>query len=215
LKSDQLASGSEQAPRLLEAIGSEVRQMAKITDNVLTMVRLTEAHESPLRADWESLEEIIGDVVSRHRQRDFMRGPVVIQTHVPSDLPLVWVDGPLISQWLDNVLDNAAQHAPHGVVDIRVRVLGDRWVLDVEDHGAGFSDALPGLLTARFHRGDDVSDRRGFGLGLTICQAIAQAHGGELSLAGRLDARQGARVSLTLAFPQQPKGPKAISEAVA
>lgn len=209
LKSDQMAIGSAQAPRLLDAIGSEVRQMAKITDNVLTMVRLTEAHESPLRADWESLEEIIGDVVSRHRQRDFMGGPVSIQTHVPADLPLVWVDGPLVSQWLDNVLDNAARYAAQGLVDIRVRVLGDRWALDVEDHGPGFSDALPGLLTARFHRGDDVGDRRGFGLGLTICQAIAQAHGADLLLSERLDGQRGARVSMTLAFPHQPAGPQA------
>lgn len=207
LKSESLSRGSDQAPRLLDAIGSEVRQMAKITDNVLTMVRLTEAHESPLRADWESLEEIIGDVVSRHRQREFMGGLVSIQTHVPADLPLVWVDGPLISQWLDNVLDNAARYAPDGLVDIRVRVLGDRWALDVEDHGPGFADALPGLLTARFHRGDDVGDRRGFGLGLTICQAIAQAHGAELSLSGRMDGQLGARVSFILAFPNQPQVP--------
>jgi two-component system sensor histidine kinase KdpD len=176
------------------------------------MVRLTEAHESPLRADWESLEEIIGDVVSRHRQREFMGGPVSIQTHVPADLPLVWVDGPLISQWLDNVLDNADRYAPQGTVDIGVRVLGERWALDVEDHGPGFSDALPGLLTARFHRGDDVSDRRGFGLGLTICQAIAQAHGAELALSARLDGQPGARVSLTLAFPLQPAAPQASLE---
>ena len=214
LKSDQMAVGSAQAPRLLDAIGSEVRQMAKITDNVLTMVRLTEAHESPLRADWESLEEIIGDVVSRHRQRDFMDGPIAIQTHVPADLPLVWVDGPLISQWLDNVLDNAARYASQGVVDIRVRVLGDQWALDVEDHGPGFSDTLPGLLTARFHRGDDVSDRRGFGLGLTICQAIAQAHGADLHLSGRLDGQRGAHVSMTLAFPHQPTAPKAAMAGV-
>jgi two-component system sensor histidine kinase KdpD len=188
--------------------------MAKITDNVLTMVRLTEAHESPLRADWESLEEIVGDVVLRHRQRDFMPASVHIKTHVPSDLPLVWVDGPLISQWLDNVLDNAARHAPHACVDVSVRVLGDRWVLAVEDTGPGFSDTLPGLLTARFHRGDDVGDRPGFGLGLTICQAIAQAHGGELLLSAREDGQSGARVSLTLALPTQPGYASANLEAL-
>jgi two-component system, OmpR family, sensor histidine kinase KdpD len=116
--------------------------MAKITDNVLTMVRLTEGPDSPLRADWESLEEIIGDVVSRHRQRDFMNVPLSIRTHVPADLPLVWVDGPLISQFLDNVLDNAARHAPQGVVDIRVRTSEEGWVLDVEDAWPGFLSAL-------------------------------------------------------------------------
>jgi K+-sensing histidine kinase KdpD len=126
----------------------------------------------------------------------------------------VWVDGPLISQWLDNVLDNAARYAPKGLVDIRVRVLGDRWALDVEDHGPGFSDALPGLLTARFHRGDDVSDRRGFGLGLTICQAIAHAHGAALALSARLDGQPGARVSLTLDFPDQPTDPQVALESV-
>lgn len=204
LKSTQHGHSGEHATRLLEAIGTEVRQMAKITDNVLTMVRLTESHESPLRADWESLEEIIGDVVSRHRQRDFLHVPLTIRTQVPADLPLVRVDGPLISQFIDNVLDNAARHAPQGQVDIRVRSQGENLVLDVEDNGPGFPSALSGLLTARFHRGDDVSDRRGFGLGLTICQAIAQAHQGELTLAGRLDGKTGARVSLTLGFPRQP-----------
>lgn len=204
LKSTQQGIHGEHAPRLLEAIGTEVRQMAKITDNVLTMVRLTENHESSLRADWESLEEIIGDVVSRHRQRDFLHVPLTIRTHVPTDLPLLRVDGPLISQFMDNVLDNAARHAPKGQVDIRVRLEGNHLVLDVEDTGPGFPSALPGLLTARFHRGDDVSDQRGFGLGLTICQAIAQAHQGTLTLAGRLDGQAGARVSLTLSFPLQP-----------
>lgn len=205
LKCEPWTSASEQGPRLLEAIESEVRQMAKITDNVLTMVRLTESPQRPLRADWESLEEIIGDVVSRHRQRDFLHDALIIQTHVPANLPLVWVDGPLISQFLDNVLDNAVRHAPHGRVDIRVRHLNDKWAMDVEDTGPGFSAALPGLLTARFHRGDDVSDRRGFGLGLTICKAIAQAHGGELVLGQRLDGQQGAHISLILGFPRQPQ----------
>jgi two-component system sensor histidine kinase KdpD len=72
----------------------------------------------------------------------------------------------------------------------------------IDDNGPGFS-ADPELLFAKFHRGKDESTTGGAGLGLTICRAIINAHGGTISaepLAGG-----GARFAFTL--PTHPATP--------
>ncbi|MCC6645990.1 MAG: HAMP domain-containing histidine kinase [Polyangiaceae bacterium] len=98
-----------------------------------------------------------------------------------------------LRQVLDNLLDNA-EHATGGggSVIITGRRTGDRYELSVDDDGPGVSDADAARVFEPF-----VSGREGgSGLGLAVCKAIADAHGGALSL-GRSDAG-GARFVLTL-----------------
>jgi two-component system, OmpR family, sensor histidine kinase KdpD len=187
-----------QHPALLDLVEREVRHMSNITDNVLTLVRLTDAPDTPLLADWESLEEIIGSVLVRHRQRHLHAHPMQVTTRVPSGLPWVWVDGPLLSQWLDNLLDNAARYAPGSSVEVMVERQGQGLVLHVQDRGGGYPLPWTGLLTARFVRGDQQSPGSGFGLGLSICQAIADAHHARFELGVRTDGLSGARASIWL-----------------
>jgi len=78
---------------------------------------------------------------------------------------------------LKNLLENAIQHAPAGTV-VSVEVLDN--TLTVRDRGPGVgADQLPRLFV-RFWRGAHRRDQ-GAGLGLSICQEIAQAHGWTLS----------------------------------
>ncbi|MBD9462847.1 HAMP domain-containing protein [Pseudomonas sp. Pdm06] len=78
---------------------------------------------------------------------------------------------------LKNLLENALQHAPRGT-EVRVDIGKDH--LSVRDWGPGVDrEQLPQLFV-RFWRGPHRRDH-GAGLGLTICQEIAQAHGWTLS----------------------------------
>lgn len=78
---------------------------------------------------------------------------------------------------LKNLLENALQHAPRGT-EVRVDIARDH--LSVRDWGPGVDrEQLPQLFV-RFWRGPHRRDH-GAGLGLTICQEIAQAHGWTLS----------------------------------
>ena len=92
--------------RLAATILNEARQLARLTDNTLQLARL-DAQAAALRPDWESVEELVGTVVRRMRQRDAKR-PVKIA--LEPGLPLLRCDAVLLVQLLDNLLDNAFKH---------------------------------------------------------------------------------------------------------
>lgn len=97
---------------------------------------------------------------------------------------------------LQNLLDNAMRHTPdHGHVNVRVGGHADRVTLDVNDSGTGLAAVDTARLGERFHR-PEGSVGEGSGLGLSITQAIARLHHGNLAF-GR-SPLGGARVSLSL-----------------
>jgi len=102
----------------------------------------------------------------------------------------------LLGILVQNLLDNALRHVPdHGQVNVRVGGHADRVMLEVDDDGAGFASTDAARLGERFHR-PEGSVGEGSGLGLSIAQAIASLHHGQLAF-GR-SALGGARVSLSL-----------------
>jgi signal transduction histidine kinase len=85
-----------------------------------------------------------------------------------------------------NLVENAVRFGAEAV--IRLRVAADHLTIDVEDDGPGISDALKQTMLEPFVRGDEarnMDEAAGFGLGLSITNAIATAHGGTLSLHDR------------------------------
>lgn len=109
-----------------------------------------------------------------------------------------WVHGSrgLLDILVHNLLDNALRHAPeHGQVNVRVTGHSGRVTLEVNDNGSGFAAADMASLGKRFHR-PEGSIGEGSGLGLSIVQAIAELHHGQLEF-GR-SVLGGARVSFSL-----------------
>ena len=143
----------------------------------------------PLRGEWESAEEIVGAVLRRVRRRpDGSR----VRAWVEPDLPLFWCDAMLVSQLLDNLLDNGLKYSPADApVDLHARIDKDELVLTVSDLGPGIAPAWREKVFEVFQRGesprsDDSTDvDRGAGVGLAVCRAIARAHHGELMLRAR------------------------------
>ena len=84
------------------------------------------------------------------------------------------------------VENNAVRFGAEAV--IRLRVSADEFTIDIEDDGPGISVALKQNRLEPFVRGDEarnMGEAAGFGLGLSITNAIATAHGGALSLHDR------------------------------
>ena len=75
----------------------------------------------------------------------------------------------------------------------------------MRDHGPGIPAADVARATERFYRGETARNTPGFGLGLTLVRAVAQLHGGSLSLE---DAAPGLRAVLTR-IPSDGRGPAA------
>ena len=100
----------------------------------------------------------------------------------PGDLPLVEIDAVLIERVLVNLLENAAKYTPPGSpIQIGARVAGHHLEVDVVDAGPGFPQGREAQLFDKFERGDRESATPGVGLGLAICKAIIEAHGGRIN----------------------------------
>lgn len=182
--------GVDQRQRLAAGIVEESERLARLTDNTLQLARL-DAPTVTLRCDWESAEEIVGAVLRRVRHRpDGDR----IRVGVEPNLPLLWCDAMLVSQLLDNLLDNGLKYSPaHSPVELQATREGEYLVLTVRDHGPGIAPAWQEKVFEVFQRGEPKPSEsyaeldRGAGVGLAVCRAIARAHHGEILLRERGD----------------------------
>lgn len=183
--------------RLLDSIVSEASYLSNVTDNTLQLVQLTNAAE-PLRRGWESIEEIVGAVLNRMRPRDPTHR---ITAQVPQDLPLIEADPVLIAQLLANLLDNALKYSG-GPITMSAHLSPLGLQLCVTDHGAPIAAEHTAHIFKPYTRGDHAG-QRGSGLGLALCQAIAWAHGGTLTLQPGTEAGN----DFVLSLPVNPAQP--------
>ncbi len=187
-------SAAEQA-RLLESIASEASYLSTLTENTMQFLQLGNAGQA-LQRDWESLEEIVGAVLARTRQRNPERR---IRSSIPPGLPLVKANAVLVSQLVGNLLDNALKYTD-GDITLAVSQSDSGLTLAVKDRGPGISAAQQALIFEPYQRGDQTGPH-GAGLGLALCRAIAVAHGGSLTLRNR----SGGGCSFTVTLPVDPQ----------
>jgi signal transduction histidine kinase len=93
-------------------------------------------------------------------------------------------DEELLTQLISNLIENAFTHARSGgAVTLKVETQGGRAVLSVADRGPGIPEAERREVLRRFYRLDRSRSTAGAGLGLSLVQAIAQLHAGQVELA--------------------------------
>jgi two-component system sensor histidine kinase KdpD len=203
LESGNLSDASRR--QLLRTIVEEATRLDRLLENILQMSRLDAGAIQPNK-QWHVVEEVVGTALQR--TRDELAGHVV-EVHVPSDLPLVSVDGLLIEQVLVNLLENANRYTPAGTrIAISAAADGDWLRLSVSDQGPGLPAGAEKRVFEKFYRGSSSADgSRGSGLGLAICQAIAKAHGGSISAANGPGGAE-----FTLRLPVGKNAPRVVVE---
>ena len=182
-------------------ITDQAQRTTQLVNNLLDMARL-QAGKVSLRHDWQSLEELAGSAL-RSVESALVAHPVRIE--LPDDLPLLYADGVLIERVLANLFENAAKYTPVGTtITLGARREGAQIVVDVSDDGPGLPPVEVETLFRKFSRGDKESSTPGIGLGLAICRAIVQAHGGKISAFNRAAPLHGAVLRFTLPHREMP-----------
>jgi two-component system sensor histidine kinase KdpD len=172
---DALSEADRRA--LASSVSEEALRMSERITTLLDLVRLETGAIQP-RFDLYALDELIGSVLHRLEAR-LRRHRVRIE--LPEALPLLRVDGRLIEQVLENLLDNASKYTPPGT-EIRISALALRRQVEVsvEDDGPGLPATDPEILFEKFQRGAPEGAVGGIGLGLAICRTILRLHQGRI-----------------------------------
>lgn len=170
----------EDQAALLKEINRDANWLVRVTENLLSVTRFT-GEDVTLKKTDEVLEEIVGSaIVKYHRTPNAL--PVRVEQ--PETILIVPMDATLIEQVLINLFDNASAHSQTATrIDVRVRQEAKRVLIRVEDDGMGISPAvLPRIFEGGASQGSRSrpDDRRSMGIGLSVCQSIVRAHGGEM-----------------------------------
>jgi two-component system, OmpR family, sensor histidine kinase KdpD len=200
LQRSQPALAAGQADMAM-AITAQARQLSALVTNLLDMARLQNGGVN-LRSEWQSVEEVVGASIRAARHA---LGNEPVQTDLPADLPLVEFDAVLIERVLVNLLENAAKYG-RGPIVVRAGVTADSLVLSVRDHGPGLPESSLGRasLFDKFTRGEAESALPGVGLGLAICKAVVDAHGGDITAGNAAEDADGGGAEFTVTLPRRP-----------
>ena len=172
----------------------DLDQMRSMLESVLSFLRNDRKLEEMTLVDIASTLHLVTDQFADMGHKVSYEGPQhAMATARPADL----------HRSITNLVDNAVRFG--GEVAVRLDVKPDRLVIDIEDDGPGISDAHKATVLEPFVRGDqarNMDEAEGFGLGLSIANAIVLAHAGTLSLHDRKP--HGLVVRIELPARQQP-----------
>lgn len=160
---------------MVRAIDESSRAAGQLLDHAMITFRADHLETQSL-----DLVELVEDLVTRLAPVAEMKD--IALTVISEGSVSVEADSILLQNALRNLVENALKYAPEES-EITLEVgASPRPRVEVRDEGPGFPPAQMQGLAARFSRGDNAKDTIGSGLGLTIAQDVAAAHGGELTL---------------------------------
>lgn len=188
----------EQILKLAQGMKEDSEWMNSMVENLLSVTRIKEGLIQ-LRKTPVALEELIDAVLVRFKKKYPDQN---VEVEIPDEFISIPMDAMLIKQVLINMLENAVQHA-EGMTRLILRVftLGNEAVFAVVDDGCGIpKEMMPGIFTGYFEKKEGPVDnqKRGMGIGLSVCSSIVKAHGGEISVANNNDGGCSFRFSLKM-----------------
>jgi two-component system OmpR family sensor kinase len=174
----QGALGPDRLPNAMRRIEQEADRMSSLVAELLELARLD--RDSSLDLTETDLSALVADAVADAQAVEPSR---TVKASTPPSLVVV-ADEPRIRQVLANLLGNVREHtSPDTPVAVRLAEVGQGALLEVTDSGQGMDPEAAARAFDRFYRGGhNGQDAHGSGLGLSIVQAIAAAHGGHAML---------------------------------
>ena len=184
----------EEIGEAMRRMEQEARRMGLLVDDLLLLARLDQGR--PLETAPLAFDRLVDDAVRDAR---------AVEPDRPIDLTVepatVIGDDHRLRQVVGNLLANARVHTPPGTpVHVRLQGAGDRVRLEVADEGPGLDPAEAARIFERFYRADKARTRArgGSGLGLSIVAAVAEAHGGRVTV----DTAPGAGARFVVDLPR-------------
>jgi signal transduction histidine kinase len=164
-----------------EEISLHVGALAAMVDDLFELTRL-EAGEIQWSMQRVRLDELVGETIESMRSQAAAKG-VAVRARVPRGLAAPEANPEKLQRVLFNLIQNAIRHTPaDGSVTVAAESAGEAIEVEVSDTGSGIPAHDRERAFEPFFRGDASRGSGGSGLGLSICRAIIEVHGGRIWL---------------------------------
>jgi PAS domain S-box-containing protein len=193
---------TDEQRQFLGVVERNAHRLLALVGDLLFLAQV-EAGRLALELGAVDLDSIAAECVETARPLAEEKG--VTLTLATGPVPLVVGDRARLSQLLDNLVSNGIKFTPSGGrVDVRIRGLRGKAVIEVRDTGMGIPATEQEHLFERFFRTSKATEQAipGTGLGLAISKAIVEAHGGGIVVASDDDAGSTFRISLPVGQAQ-------------
>lgn len=198
-----LMESEEMEASTRKELAGEIQEQAvwlmKMMENILSMTKI-DSGQFYIKKQPEVVDDIIYEaathVIGLRERRRF-------EVHLPEQLVVAPMDGKMMVQVLINLLDNAMKHTKDGdAISVTVTFADAKVQFVVEDDGDGIAEEIREHVFDEFITKSEGKEdgRRGIGLGLAICRAVVEAHGGEIYAENKKEG--GARFVFWLAAEQ-------------
>ncbi len=172
---------NEKQSEFLTIINDNINRLARLINNLLDLSRI-ESGRMELNRKEININTITEEIIKVF-QTQAKGKEIVLKNLLPADLPPVYADFDKISQVLTNLIDNALKFTQKGgMVNIEGVIVNNQIQVRVIDTGIGISKEDFSQIFNRFQRIElpTTQQTQGSGLGLSICKAIVEMHGGKI-----------------------------------
>ena len=191
---------TQEQKQYLELISRSSNQLGAMVNGLLDLTR-SEWKRLPVDLACVGLEELVLDTCKSLSLKAKTKH-IQLEPWIPAKLPFVYADPARVVEILTNLCDNAIKYIPTGKkIDVECRTFDndpDFVQVCVRDDGPGIAPEQRRRIFERFYRVAEASTDHpgGLGLGLYITRELVKAHGGDLSLTGKIG--QGSAFTFTL-----------------
>ena len=186
---DGVADTPEKMDRYVRTIYNKTNEMDHLI-NELTFYSKIDTNRIPYTFSKLNVEDYFSDCAEELGLEMETRGiELVYANYVEKDVQVI-ADGEQIRRVIHNIVSNAIKYMekPRGIIQIRVKDVGDFIQVEIEDNGKGIAAKDLPYIFDRFYRTDVSrnSSKGGSGIGLSIVKKIMEDHGGKVWATSRL-----------------------------
>ena len=186
---DGVADTPEKMDRYVRTIYNKTNEMDHLI-NELTFYSKIDTNRIPYTFSKLNVEDYFSDCAEELGLEMETRGiKLVYANYVEKDVQVI-ADGEQIRRVIHNIVSNAIKYMekPRGIIQIRVKDVGDFIQVEIEDNGKGIAAKDLPYIFDRFYRTDVSrnSSKGGSGIGLSIVKKIMEDHGGKVWATSRL-----------------------------
>lgn len=203
---DGALNDPEAAPGFVAHIVEMTERLSAILDDMLALARFDDS-AATFGPSWLDARAAFGDALAQVKAAADSKGVELCSE--AGDKDGIYADHSALRTLMVNLLDNAVKYTPPGG---KVTLTGEaeptRYVIRVSDTGIGIPERHQPRVFQRFYRVDEGRDRAtgGTGLGLAVVKAVAERHGGQVSL--RSTVGSGSTFTVSLPYPPDERPPK-------